>query len=335
MTLETVFTRTAGIEVPLICGAMYPCSNPELIAAVSAAGGIGIVQPISMIYVHGHDLRDGLRMIRSITDKPIGFNALIEKSVRAYEERMRGWVDVALEEGVRLFITALGNPRWVVERVHAAGGTVYHDATERRWALKALDGGVDGLICVNDRAGGHAGGLSPERLYEDLHDLGVPLVCAGGVGDPQRFAAALKIGYAGAQLGTRFIATTECKAHDEYKQAILDAGEDDIVLTVKLSGVPVSVIRTPYVERIGTDAGPVARWLLRNRRTKHWMRSLYALRALRTLKHASLKGSAYRDYWQAGKSVETIRKLEPAGDIVRRFANGVRSHISTSKPRSR
>ncbi|MCH7779351.1 MAG: nitronate monooxygenase, partial [Acidobacteria bacterium] len=80
---------------------MYPCSNPELIAAVSAAGGIGIVQPISMIYVHGHDLRDGLRMIRSITDKPIGFNALIEKSVRAYEERMRGWVDVALEEGVR------------------------------------------------------------------------------------------------------------------------------------------------------------------------------------------------------------------------------------------
>ncbi len=155
--LETALTRTVGIEVPLICGAMYPCSNPELIAAVSAAGGIGIVQPISMVYVHGHNLRDGLRMIRSITDKPIGFNALIEKSVRAYEERMRRWVDVALEEGVRLFITALGNPRWVVERVHAAGGTVYHDATERRWALKALDGGVDGLICVNDRAGGHAG----------------------------------------------------------------------------------------------------------------------------------------------------------------------------------
>ena len=323
MTLDTAFTRSAGIEVPLICGAMYPCSNPELIASVSAAGGIGIVQPISMVYVHGHDLRDGLRLIRSITDKPIGFNALIEKSVRAYEERMRGWIDVALEEGVRLFITALGNPRWVVDRVHAAGGIVYHDVTERRWALKALDGGVDGLICVNDRAGGHAGGLSPERLYEDLHDLNVPLICAGGVGDPQRFVRALEIGYAGAQLGTRFIATLECKAHDEYKQAILDAGEDDIVLTVKLSGVPVSVIRTPYVERIGTDAGPLARWLLRNRRTKHWMRTFYAVRALRTLKHASLEGSAYRDYWQAGKSVETIRELESASAVVRRFASAV------------
>jgi nitronate monooxygenase len=219
-----------------------------------------------------------------------------------------------------LFITAWGNPRWVVDRVHATGGIVYHDVTERRWALKALDGGVDGLICVNDRAGGHAGGLSPERLYEDLRDLGVPLICAGGVGDPQRFVRALEIGYAGAQLGTRFIATLECKAHDEYKQAILDAGEDDIVLTVKLSGVPVSVIRTPYVKRIGTDAGPLARWLLRNPRTKHWMRTLYALRALRTLKQASLKGSAYRDYWQAGKSVETIRDLESASEVVRRFA---------------
>ena len=327
--LSTAFTRTAGIEAPLICGAMYPCSNPELIAAVSAAGGIGIVQPISMVYVHGHDLRVGLRMIRSITDKPIGFNALIEKSVKAYEERMRGWIDVALEEGVRFFITALGNPRWVVDRVHAVGGTVYHDVTERRWALKAVDGGVDGLICVNNRAGGHAGSLSRERLHEDLQDLGLPLICAGGVGDPRSFAEALKIGYAGAQLGTRFIATAECKAHDEYKQAILDAGEDDIVLTVKLSGVPVSVIRTPYVERIGTDAGPVARWLLRNRRTKHWMRSFYALRSLRTLKHASLEGSAYRDYWQAGKSVETIRQIEPAGEIVRRFAEHAAERLST------
>ena len=96
------------------------------------------------------------------TEKPEEVNALIEKSVKAYEERMRGWIDVALEEGVRLFITALGNPRWVVDRVHAVGGLVYHDVTERRWAMKALDGGVDGLICVNDRAGGHAGGSGPQ-----------------------------------------------------------------------------------------------------------------------------------------------------------------------------
>ncbi len=317
--MKTPFTEQAGIEVPLICGAMYPCSNPELIAAVSAAGGIGIVQPISMVYVHGHDLREGLRKIRAVTDKPIGFNAIVEKSVRAYEQRMRKWIDVALEEGVRFFVTALGNPGWVVKAVHAVGGTVYHDVTERKWAQKALDAGVDGLICVNDRAGGHAGARSPEALYGELEDLGVPLICAGGIGDSATFAQVMRIGYAGAQLGTRFIATEECRAHDEYKQAIVDADEDDIVLTVRLSGVPVSVINTPYVEKTGTHAGPIARMLLRGRKTKHWMRSFYALRSLRQLKHASLKGSAYRDYWQAGKSVDSVRKIEPAGEIVRQF----------------
>lgn len=313
------FLADTGIEIPLICGAMYPCSNPELIAAVSAAGGIGVVQPISMVYVHGHELRAGLRKIAGLTDRPIGFNAIVEQSVRAYEERMRRWVDVALEEGIRFFVTALGKPHWVVQAVHGAGGVVYHDVTERRWALKALEAGVDGLICVNSRAGGHAGGRSMAGLHEELADLGVPLICAGGIGDADAFSAALECGYAGVQLGTRFIATTECRAHQEYKTAIVEAGEEDIVLTVKLSGVPVSVIRTPFVEKVGTEAGPVARRLLRWRRTKHWMRTLYALRALRQLKHASLKGSAYRDYWQAGKSVAGVDAVEPAAEIVGRF----------------
>ena len=129
--------------MPLICGAMYPCSNPELVAAVSAAGGIGVVQPLSMIYVYRHDFREGLRLIRRLTDKPIGMNVLIERSSKLYLERMRRWVDVALEEGVRFFVTSLGNPRWVVERVAPTGGVVYHDVTERKWAEKGLAGGVE------------------------------------------------------------------------------------------------------------------------------------------------------------------------------------------------
>jgi len=317
--VETPFTRHAGIEVPLICGAMYPCSNPELVAAVSAAGGIGIVQPISLTYVHGHEFREGLRRIRELTSKPIGFNALVEKSSRVYEDRMRRWVDVAIDEHVRFFITALGNPRWVVEKVHAAGGIVYHDVTERKWALRALDHGVDGLICVNRRAGGHAGEKDPRELLEELEDLGVPLVCAGGIGDESAFAGALRMGYAGAQLGTRFIATVECRAHDDYKRAILAARADDIVLTDKLSGVPCSVIRTPYIDRTGTRAGWLARRMLRGRRTKHWMRTIYALRSLWQLKRASLQGLSYRDFWQAGRSVETIDRIEPVAEIVARF----------------
>jgi NAD(P)H-dependent flavin oxidoreductase YrpB (nitropropane dioxygenase family) len=299
---------------------MYPCSNPELVAAVSEAGGIGIVQPISLTYVHGHDFREGLRLVRRLTSKPIGMNALIEESSKTYRTRMERWIEVALEEGVRFFVTSLGNPRWVVDRVSAAGGVVYHDVTERKWGEKGRDGGVDGLVAVNDRAGGHAGGRSAKELLEELLPLGLPLVCAGGIGNEDDFARVLRMGYAGAQLGTRFIATPECRASEAYKRAIVAAGERDVVLTERLTGVPVAVIDTPSVRRLGTRAGPVARLLLRGRRTKRWMRTIYALRSLRALKRGLLRDAPERDVWQAGKSVAGIERIEPAGEIVRRFA---------------
>ncbi|MGH7732312.1 MAG: NAD(P)H-dependent flavin oxidoreductase, partial [Gemmatimonadales bacterium] len=255
--LGTRLTRAAGIEVPLLCGAMYPCSNPELVAAVSEAGGLGVVQPISLTYVHGYDFREGLRTIRRLTSRPIGFNALIEQSSRTYRERMERWIDISLEEGIRFFVTSLGNPRWVVERVRPVGGVVYHDVTEAKWARKGLDGGVDGLIAVNSRAGGHAGGKSAEVLLEELRSFGVPVVCAGGVGDEHDFVRMLGLGYDGCQLGTRFIATPECTASDAYKAAIIAADEDDIILSERLTGVPVAVIDTPVIRRMGTRAGPL------------------------------------------------------------------------------
>jgi len=319
-TPATRLTAHARIEVPLICGAMYPCSNPELVAAVSQAGGIGIVQPISLTYVHGHDFREGLRLIRRLTSKPVGMNALIEQSSKTYRQRMVRWIDVALEEGVRFFITSLGNPRWVVDRVAPVGGVVYHDVTERKWALKGRDGGVHGLIAVNDRAGGHAGPKSAEALLEEISNLGLPVVCAGGIGTERDFVKALRLGYDGAQLGTRFIATPECRASEAYKQAIVRADESDIVLTERVTGVPVSVINTPHVQRLGTKAGAVARFMLRHRRTKHWMRTIYALRSLWQLKRGLLRNAPDRDYWQAGRSVAGIERIEPAVEIVRRFA---------------
>jgi nitronate monooxygenase len=325
--LDTPLTRQLGIEVPLICGAMYPCSNPELVAAVSEAGGIGVVQPLSLTYVHGHAYRAGLALIRRLTTKPVGLNVILERSSRAYQARMEQWVDEGLEEGIRFFVTSLGNPRWVVDRVAPLGGVVYHDVTERKWALKGIEGGVHGLIAVNRRAGGHAGGKGAAELLAEVADLGLPVVCAGGIGDAPEFVAALRMGYAGAQLGTRFIATVECRAHDDYKQAIIDADEDDIVLTERVTGVPLAVIRTPYVERVGTRASAVARWMLRGRRTKHFMRTVFALQSVWRLKRASLRGAVTtsKDYWQAGRSVATITSIEPAGDIVRRFAAAARA----------
>jgi nitronate monooxygenase len=316
----TAFTEAVGVEVPLIGGPMYPCSNPELVAAVSDAGGLGVVQPVSLTFVHGYDFRQGLRFIRSLTDRPIGMNALIEASSKRYFERMSAWIDIALEEGVRFFITSLGNPSWVVERVHAAGGLVYHDVTSAKWAEKGLAGGVDGLIAVNGRAGGHAGDLDAGALFEELAPFGVPLVCAGDISTAEGFVDALRLGYAAVQMGTRWIATTECSAAQPYKEAILRAGEEDIVLTERLTGVPVSVIATPQVRRVGLEAGPFARWMLRGGRRKHWMRMLYAVKSLWQLKRASLDEGGTRDLWQAGKSAADIHSVVPAGAIVREFA---------------
>ena len=324
MSAQPGLCATLGIEVPLICGAMYPCSNPELVAAVSEAGGIGIVQPLSLSYVHGYEFRDGLRYIRSLTDKPIGVNLIIESSSKKYLERVHQWLDIALEEQVPFLVTALGKPDWVVEQAGPAGVTVYHDVTSRHWAEKALACGVDGFICVNNRAGGHAGDLSPQALLEDIASLGKPLVCAGGIGTPDEFAAAISMGYAGAQLGTRFIATTECTVHTDYKQAIVSASEQDIVLSEKISGVPVSVINTPYIESVGTRAGAFAKWMLRGRKTKHWMRTFYSLQSIWKLKRASLQGMEYKDIFQAGKSVAGINQVRSATDIVAEYAQALK-----------
>lgn len=321
----TRFTEQVGIEVPIICGAMYPCSNPELVAAASESGAIGIVQPLSLVYVHGYDFKEGLKKIRSMTSKPYGVNIIVEKSSTIYEERMRHYVEIALEEGCRFFITALGNPSWVVNLVKPYGSIVYHDVIERKWAEKALSAGVDGLICVNNRAGGHAGKLSPEDLYRELESFNVPLIAAGGIGDENDFKRALNIGYDGIQMGTRFIATKECLEKNSYKEAICKAEEKDIVLTERVTGIPLSVINTPYVQKIGLKVNPVSRFLLQNRLTKPWMRIWYALKAGRDFKRISLKGGTSKDYWQAGKSVAHIQQVESVKQIIERFKNSLQT----------
>ncbi len=322
-SLDTPFTQHAGIEIPLICGPMYPCSNLELVAAVSKAGGIGIVQPISLTFVHKQDFRQALRDIKAITDKPIGMNALIEKSSKRYHDKMVKWVDIALEEDVRFFITSLGNPKWVVDAVTPHGGIVYHDVTERKWAEKGLEGGAQGLIAVNNFAGGHAGAKSKEQLFDEFKDLNVPLVCAGGIGNEAQYMEAMQLGYDACQLGTRFIATKECNSSVSYKEAIVKADADDIVLSEKITGIPVSIINTGYIKEQGTKPGKLASWLLKHPKGKHWMRMIYTIRAAFQLRKSSYDENAKKEYWQAGKSVAGVDKIESASDIVKRFKDAL------------
>jgi nitronate monooxygenase len=322
--LETTLTKSLGIQYPIIGGAMFPCSNPELVAAVSEAGGIGILQPLTLVHVHELDFREGVRRIKDLTDKPIGMNIITEKSAAKYLERMSEWLDIALEEGIRFFVSSLGNPQWIVDRVAPAGGFVYHDVTERKWADKAAEAGVHGLIAVNGNAGGHTGSRSPEELLAEVADLGLPVVCAGGIGDAGSFRRALEMGYVGVQMGTRLIATEECTSPEEYKEAIVAAEDSDIVATTRITGVPVSVIRTPHVEQMGTEAGPIARRLLAHPRTKHWMRGIYMFRFGRKLKDNMQHGMSHRDYYLAGRSVAGVDRIESVGAIVDRFVEAAR-----------
>jgi nitronate monooxygenase len=319
----SAFTDQTQVELPITAGAMYPCGNPELVAAASAAGALGVVQPISFAYVHGKSLAEGLARVRDLTDKPIGFNALVEASSKTYEKRMARWIDEAIEAGVRFFVTALGNPRAVCERVHSVGGVVWHDVTEYRFASKAHDEGVDGLIAVNSAAGGHAGVRTLEDLYQELAPLKLPMLAAGGLAQPADLMRALDAGYSGIQMGTRFIASKECKVHPEYKRAIVDAKARDIVRTKRLSGVDVAIIRPDsWPEGDAKPPGEPGRflsWMLRHPRFKKYARSFLALKSLRDLKRSSLGGLGYKDVFQAGQSVESIQAVESVAEILAPF----------------
>lgn len=312
------FMNDLGIEVPLICGPMFPGSNPELIAAVSEAGGIGVIQPVTMTFMYKHALRDGIRKIRELTAKPIGMNFTLMQGVKIYEQRTREWMDIAIEEGIKFFVTSLGDPTAVVREAEKHGIRVVHDVTNRAFAQRAVDAGVYGLNCVNNRAGGQTGQIAPERMFDELHDLGVPLVCAGGVGDENGFRTALEQGYAAVQVGTRFLATPECQVNQDYKQCIVDSSEGDIVITNKLAGTDSSVIRTPDIERLGLKAGPIASRMLRGRKTKKLMRMLFLLRT--SWRYKRLTNTDAGQYWQAGRGIGAIHEIAPAGDIVKRFA---------------
>ena len=321
---RNTFLKHTNAEYPIICGAMYPCSNPELVAAASEGGGIAIVQPVSLTFVHGYDLREGIKYIRSLTNKPIGFNALIEKGSKKYLDRMSDWIDIALEENIRFFVTSLGKPDWVCKRVHQVGGFVYHDVTSRHFAKKGIDSGVDGLICVNNRAGGHLGSHSMEDMYKELNDLGLPLICAGGIGSEIELSKALKIGFDGVQMGTRFVASTECNTLEDYKKAIVNASEEDIVSTTRLTGVPVSVIKSEGFRKDNT-------WLFKKlleSRFKHKARMILNLSSLFRSKYYLKKNNGKKSkkiqsLYSAGKSAHTIHKIESATSIMQHLGQSI------------
>ncbi|MGB1984731.1 MAG: NAD(P)H-dependent flavin oxidoreductase [Porticoccaceae bacterium] len=313
------FLSDTGAKKPVVCGPMYPGSNPELVAAVSDAGGFGVVQPVALTSLYGHDFREGLQLIKQLTDKPFGVNFTIFGGAnKKYHEQMKEWMEISIEEGIKFFLTSLGKPDAVVKTAKEHGIKVYHDVPNKKVALAMRDSGVDGLNCINWRGGGQTGIQAAEQFMEELHDIDIPLICAGGIGDAEDFKQALKLGYAGVQLGTRFLATNECIITDAYKQAIVDSSEDDIVWTNKIAGNNSSVIKTDDIMKGGLQTGPVINYMLRKPNLKKYARMWLMSKGLRNYSKTAFSDDV--KFWQAGKGLGNITSVESVADVMKTFA---------------
>ena len=313
------FLSDTGAKKPIICGPMYPGSNPELVAAVSDSGGFGVVQPVALTSLYGHDFREGLQLIKQLTDKPFGVNFTIFGGAnKKYHEQMKEWMEISIEEGIKFFLTSLGKPDSVVKTAKEHGIKVYHDVPNKKVALAMRDSGVDGLNCINWRGGGQTGIQAAEQFMEELHDIDIPLICAGGIGNAKDFKQALKLGYAGVQLGTRFLATNECMITDSYKQAIVDSSEDDIVWTNKIAGNNSSVIKTDDIMKGGLQTGPVINYMLRKPSLKKYARMWLMSKGIRNYSKTAFSDDV--KFWQAGKGLGNITSVESVADVMKKFS---------------
>ncbi len=318
--------------MPVLCGPMYPGSNPELVAAVSRAGGMGIVQPLALTHLYGHDFREGLRLIKTLSGgKPFGVNFTIMPNAK-YQKMMEGWMDISIEEGVKFFLTSLGKPDSIVKTAHSHGIKVYHDVHSPELARRAAAAGVDGLNLLNSSMGGQTGSLLAGDFIQEVLklNLNIPLLCAGGIGDEKGFIEALSSGYSGVQMGTRFLASTECKITNSYKNAIVNSTAADIVLTNKLAGTESSVIRTAAIEEGGLRTNKIVSFFLRQPQTKGYARIFLLTRAVGNYQKA-VNDESFQ-IWQAGKGVSSISSVEPAADIVERFGSALAAARTNADP---
>jgi nitronate monooxygenase len=193
---------------------------------------------------------------------------------------------------------------------------VFCDVTDQEYAKKVEDLGADGVIAVSSGAGGHAGPISPLVLIPHLKKrVKIPVIAAGGIATGAQIAACRLLGADGVQIGTRFIASNEAKVDRSYKEAILRAHPEDIVLTSKISGTPASVIRTEYIEKSGLDLNPLEKFLHKNQLTKKYAKLARSLWGARLL-HGAAKSATWKEVWSAGQGVGLIDEILPASEII-------------------
>jgi nitronate monooxygenase len=247
--LKTRITELLGIEYPILAGPMAYMSGPELVSAVSNAGGLGIMA--SLTYQTIDELREAIKKTKSLTDKPFAVNVTLLPSARVinYEEYFR----TIIGEGVKIIETSGRSPEPYIKMCKDAGTTVLHRATRTKDIRTAERVGADAVTILGMEAAGHPGQEEVGaivRIPIAADAVKIPLVAGGGIADARGFVAALAMGADGVLMGTRFMASKECIIHNNVKDWLLTLGEMDTILIQKSIKNASRVVRTEHSERI-------------------------------------------------------------------------------------
>ena len=314
MSLRTPLCDLLGVEHPVMLAGMGGVSYAEVCAAVSEAGGFG---SLGMASMHPDGIRDEMRRVKDLTDKPFGVDLLA-----AMPETLTRAVDIIIEEGAKAFISGLGVPGPILSQLKDAGIVVISMCGAVRHAVKGEAAGVDVVVAQGTEGGGHTGPIGGMALIPQIVEaVNIPVVAAGGITDGRGLAAALAMGAQGVWVGTRFIASVEAHAAGGYKQAILDASDRDTIVTRCYSGKPMRVIKNEYVagwESKPKDIRPFGE------------QGQISVRegVLESLRGNPDKFDPKRDAAAAGQSVGGIHDVMPAGDIVRQIVDDAATTIA-------
>jgi len=239
-----------GIDYPIIQGGMVWIANAELAAAVSNAGGLGLISPNASMSRDGNqveNLKKQLEIAKGLTSKPFGVNLPILNN-----PQIEALVDAVIKAKVKVVVTAAGNPALYTNRFKEAGIKVLHLVAAVRHAQSAEKRGVDAVIAEGYEAGGHNGldELTTLTLVPQVADaVSIPVVAAGGIADARGIVAALALGADGVQMGTRFVATRECAAHQNFKDAIVKASDTDTAITGRKLG-PTRILKNEIATKL-------------------------------------------------------------------------------------
>jgi nitronate monooxygenase len=310
-------TEILQITHPIIMAPMFLVSNTKMVIEGMKNGVAGCIPALN--YRTLDELRLAISELKQakVPGGSFGFNLIVNKSNVKYQEQLR----ILCEEKVDFILTSLGSPEETIREAHKVGIKVFCDVTDLNFAKKVESLGGDALVAVNNLAGGHRGNIAPEELIKQLNDgTKLPVISAGGVSKKLDLDKMLSYGAAGVSVGSPFIASIESGVSQEYKQACVDYGAKDIVMTERISGTPCTVINTPYVQKIGTKTTWIEQLLNKNKSLKKWVKMIRFYIGMKATEKAA-KEATYKTVWVAGPTIEDTHAILSVSKIIENLIN--------------